>query len=247
MAARRLKLIAIIAVCLFGTTQTPISVASVENIFMPISTVTPGSTNPLVTQENIHSTICVSGFTTKIRPSSSYTTDLKVKQLSSTYSRYGDKNTKNFEEDHLIPLELGGSPKDPKNLWPEPWSGESSAKVKDRLENALHALVCSDSLQLEVAQKAIATNWYLAFQQYVIKITPTNSPMPTSSTPSVAPIASAAPTPSPSKTPVEVNSSKIISPGAFCSPVGAIGKSKSGLIYTCTSSPTDTKNRWRQK
>jgi len=38
---------------------------------------------------------------------------------------------------------------------------------------------------------------------------------------------------------------KII-PGAFCSPAGAIGKSTSGVTYTCKTSPTDTRNRWRQ-
>lgn len=48
-----------------------------------------------------------------------------------------------------------------------------------------------------------------------------------------------APTPSP--TPVS-----IVTPGAFCSPAGAIGKSTSGVTYTCNTSPTDSRNRWRQ-
>ena len=39
---------------------------------------------------------------------------------------------------------------------------------------------------------------------------------------------------------------KIITPGAFCSPVGSIGKSSSGVTYTCKTSPTDSRNRWRQ-
>jgi hypothetical protein len=38
----------------------------------------------------------------------------------------------------------------------------------------------------------------------------------------------------------------IVTPGAFCSPAGAIGKSTSGVSYTCKTSPTDTRNRWRQ-
>jgi hypothetical protein len=55
-------------------------------------------------------------------------------------------------------------------------------------------------------------------------------------------------TPIPTLTPTAVasNSSLIVSPGAFCSPAGAIGKSTSGVTYTCKTSPTDTRNRWRQ-
>ena len=49
------------------------------------------------------------------------------------------------------------------------------------------------------------------------------------------------PTPTPSVTPV-LN----VTPGAFCAPAGAIGKSASGVLYTCKTSPTDTRNRWRQ-
>jgi Protein of unknown function (DUF1524) len=41
-------------------------------------------------------------------------------------------------------------------------------------------------------------------------------------------------------------STPTVSPGAFCSPAGAIGKSTSGVTYTCKTSPTDTRNRWRQ-
>ena len=135
---------------------------------LPNSQVTPGSINPAVTQGNIGQTICVLGYAKTIRPPSSYTTALKKSQLRTLpYSSYGSTETKLFEEDHLIPLELGGHPTSPKNLWPEPWSGTSGARLKDVLENKLHLLVCSHTLTLKVAQKAIATNWYLAYQTYV--------------------------------------------------------------------------------
>jgi hypothetical protein len=55
----------------------------------------------------------------------------------------------------------------------------------------------------------------------------------------------AKPTPTPTPTPT-VTTAGTISPGAFCSPAGAIGKSSSGITYTCKTSPTDTRNRWRQ-
>ena len=80
---------------------------------------TPGVTNPEVTQANIHQTICVTGWTATIRPPQSYTGTLKKQQLKSV--RFTDKNPAHYEEDHFISLELGGSPRDPKNLWPEMW------------------------------------------------------------------------------------------------------------------------------
>ena len=49
-------------------------------------------------------------------------------------------------------------------------------------------------------------------------------------------------TPTPSVTPQNL----VVLPGAFCSPAGAIGNSTSGVTYTCKTSPTDTRNRWRQ-
>lgn len=38
---------------------------------------------------------------------------------------------------------------------------------------------------------------------------------------------------------------KPVSPGAFCSPEGAIGKNAKGVQYTCKASSTDSRNRWR--
>ena len=40
---------------------------------------------------------------------------------------YADTSTADYEEDHLIPLELGGAPRDPNNLWPEPRYGNKNA------------------------------------------------------------------------------------------------------------------------
>ena len=74
-----------------------------------------------------------------------------------------------YEVDHLIALENGGSDDD-KNFWPEPrrtieptWSAER----KDELENRLHALICAGELDPEIAQRAIAEDWVEAFRRYV--------------------------------------------------------------------------------
>jgi len=55
-----------------------------------------------------------------------------------------------FQEDHLISLELGGDPTDPHNLWPEPIK---RATEVDRIENELNEKVCEGSLSLAEAQR----------------------------------------------------------------------------------------------
>ena len=99
-----------------------------------------------------------------MRPPSSYTTALKREQISQY--RYADTRLADYEEDHLIPLELGGDGYAPGNLWPEPYAGSTGARIKDKVENALHRLVCSGLIGLRTAQHAIATDWYAAYLQY---------------------------------------------------------------------------------
>lgn len=71
------------------------------------------------------------------------------------------------EVDHLISLEIGGA-NDIGNLWPQAYSGTAwNAHVKDKLENKLHALVCSGRLSLQDAQHAVATDWIAAYKQYI--------------------------------------------------------------------------------
>lgn len=135
-------------------------------VFLLVTTLPPktvtGVNNPDVTQENIQQTICVSNWTKKIRPSSSYTTKLKIQQMKEL-GLTGDP--KDYEEDHLISLEIGGHPTDPHNLWPQPWSGPYGAHQKDRLENALHKDVCSGKITLKEAQEAISQNWVLEYKK----------------------------------------------------------------------------------
>lgn len=126
---------------------------------LPDPTCTPGIIDSSVTQGNILSTICQSGYTKTIRPPVSYTTSLKRQQIIA-YG-YLDKNLSDYEEDHLISLELGGSPTDPKNLWPEPGA---SPNPKDSVENLCHQKVCSGQLSLAAAQKEIAADWQTACQ-----------------------------------------------------------------------------------
>jgi hypothetical protein len=130
---------------------------------------TPGAVNPDITQQNIRETICNPRWSTKsIRPEASYTNRLKVEQINE-YG-YSDSRLRDYEEDHFIPLELGGNPTDPKNLWPEPFETSipgGGAHAKDKVENYLHAEVCSGSLTLEQAQREITEDWYRVYTNSV--------------------------------------------------------------------------------
>lgn len=126
---------------------------------------TPGAANPDITPDNIQDTICDPNWSTKsIRPPLNYTNRLKLEQIQE-YSD-ADTNPKDYEEDHLVPLEIGGNPTDPRNLWPEPYNTsipDGGARYKDKVENYLHKQVCAGSIPLNQAQKDIASDWYLVY------------------------------------------------------------------------------------
>jgi hypothetical protein len=108
---------------------------------------TPGVLNPDVTDADVGTTICRRGWTDTVRPPVSYTNELKLRQMR----EYGETGSpSDYQEDHLISLELGGHPTDSRNLWPEPYPRASEV---DRIENELNAQVCSGALSLAEAQR----------------------------------------------------------------------------------------------
>jgi hypothetical protein len=125
---------------------------------------TPGALNPQVTQATIKITICKSGYTAKIRPSTAITNKEKVADASSYHYT---STLAQAEYDHLVPLELGGDPNDARNLWVEPPSpGHRRASgvhnPKDSIETAAKHLVCNGEVSLAKMQNAIAVNWTTA-------------------------------------------------------------------------------------
>jgi hypothetical protein len=121
------------------------------SVILPDSKITPGRLNPKVRQATIKKTICKSGWTKTIRPPVSYTNKLKINQMA----QYGETGSpSDYEEDHFIPLELGGAPRNPKNLWPEP---HSQSRLSDPLETKLKRQVCKGILTLKKARAAIRT------------------------------------------------------------------------------------------
>src|SRR5712664_1376623 len=94
------------------------------------------------------------------------------------------KTPSHYEEDHLISLELGGNPRDQKNLWPEMWGTLNQpltsrgpfppeivgAKAKDTVENALHTEVCAGTLTLKAAQTIIAADWFQGLPEKILTL-----------------------------------------------------------------------------
>jgi hypothetical protein len=112
-----------------------------------------------VTQRNIHSTICRKGYTKTVRPPESVTEPEKRASLAA----YGDAGPlHDYEYDHLVPLELGGAPNDPRNLWPEPGR---TPNPKDELERRLREMVCAGEMPLASAQREIAGNWVRLYRR----------------------------------------------------------------------------------
>lgn len=114
--------------------------------FVPDRDRTPGAINQYVTADNIAQTICVPGWTATVRPPTSYTNRLKAEQMRET--RLLGKAS-DYEEDHLVPLCLGGHPTDYHNLWPEPRRGRWTARFKDQLEASVCRAVCRGIMTLE--------------------------------------------------------------------------------------------------
>lgn len=123
--------------------------------------------NSDVTQSTINSTICVKGWTATIRPPVSYTNPLKFQQMvdDGFANSISDAQSKagNYEEDHRVPLELGGAPSDSNNLSPEI---HSSSFIKDSDENLFKHLVCTGQHTLLDAQILFVNKWLSNYPQY---------------------------------------------------------------------------------
>lgn len=126
---------------------------------LPDPRCTPGAISPAVTQSNIKTTICVRGYTTGIRPPRAIT-GAEKRANAKSYGYTG--SFKAGEYDHLVMLDLGGDPNDPRNLWVEPNDdpkATSTLNSKDKVETAAHTAVCAGTMPLADAQLGMATDW----------------------------------------------------------------------------------------
>lgn len=116
---------------------------------LPDRACTPGDVFPNVTKADI----CVSGYAKSVR-------NVPESEKNQVYADYGiaSRTPGQYEVDHLVSLELGGS-NDISNLWPEPAAPKPGFHEKDQVENYLHDQVCSGAITLAEAQSKIAVNW----------------------------------------------------------------------------------------
>lgn len=94
--------------------------------------------------------------------------DLPASVKRNVFERYGMQHVRyrDFEVDHLITRELGGT-NSAENLWPEPYYDTVwNARVKDQLEVHLRQLVCSGQISLATAQHDLASDWIGAYRKY---------------------------------------------------------------------------------
>jgi hypothetical protein len=141
---------------------------------LPNNAESPGAINPNVTQDNIHQTICVKGWSQSVRPLDSFTEPLKLHLL--VEHAPGD-NPRQFELDHRVPIEDGGCPTCVANLWLQPWRDSHhhvcqpavlmDAACKDRLENLVHRRICAGQMSLATGQAIFLGDWITAYGQYV--------------------------------------------------------------------------------
>lgn len=125
--------------------------------------------------------LCHPRFRTKmIRPPTSYTTPLKLKQMK----RYGftvpdpkgkcmknSNNPKCYQLDHLWPLFAKGHSTDKKNLWPQSLhlniDGRDAGTItKNRLAVKLHNLLCSGKITTEQIKQGL-TDWVGLYEEYI--------------------------------------------------------------------------------
>jgi len=128
--------------------------ATASGPLVPDAKLTPGAVRSLDTSE-----LCAAGGLPEARPPASL--------RQAVFHEYGMDGAApdGYEVDHLITPALGGSD-DIRNLWPESYSSEWNAYVKDELEDYLHSQVCTGEIDLSTAQREIATNWITAYQRY---------------------------------------------------------------------------------
>lgn len=117
---------------------------------------TPGDVIPTATKDEI----CQSGYAKTVR---AVTVELK-KQVYIEYGLNYPQPAGDYEVDHFISLELGGS-NDIKNLWPEPASPKPGFHEKDAVENYLHDRLCKGIETLNQIQSEIRGDWVAIYNQ----------------------------------------------------------------------------------
>lgn len=132
------------------------SLAWAQDPILPDPVMTPGIFDANATVDKI----CQKGYSSSVR-------NVTDSQKNEVFKEYGLERSGEYEVDHLISLELGGS-NSTQNLWPQAYRGYWNARIKDMAENRLHYLVCAGKIPLREAQYMIATNWIKAYCKVMV-------------------------------------------------------------------------------
>lgn len=158
----KLACVSLVAVLTLGFAGTTLAYGTqtkmtncVANQILQDPACTPGAV--LTTDKSV---ICISGYTQTVRNVTTATKKKVFKEYGIPWSLHS-----NYEVDHLISLELGGS-NDISNLWPESYDIKDGSRTKDVFENYLHREVCAGRLNLSVAQREVSGNWLAYYQQW---------------------------------------------------------------------------------
>lgn len=128
---------------------------------LPNPRTTPGVINSNVSPAVFASTVCKPGWTATVRPPTGWTDKIRNADTPP-----GSKPL-DGELDHLISIEDGGAPADPRNLWWMAYADRYGARVKDVLETKVRRLLCGGKITLAQAQAALSPNWLVGYQTYV--------------------------------------------------------------------------------
>lgn len=128
---------------------------------LPDPALTPGVLNPAVSDATKAMTVCRPNWTATVRPPVGYTDKLRAADVLP-----GHKPAE-FELDHLLSIEDGGSPTDPHNLWDMVYADRYGARVKDVLETKVHRLYCAGKITLDQARAALVPNWLAGYEVYI--------------------------------------------------------------------------------
>lgn len=103
---------------------------------------------------------CKSGYTSLLR-------NVTAAKEAAVYAEYGVASHRpgQYEVDHLIPLEAGGS-NSIANLFPEAARPRPGFHEKDRVEDQLHARVCDDHADYRSLQRQIARDWTRLYRRW---------------------------------------------------------------------------------
>lgn len=147
---------------LMATLSAPLTGKAGPDSLYPDPKETPGWLNDAVTQQTIMQTIGVVGYTATIRPPAAEMAAMKAAWCKA----HGIPDPTKGEWDHFVSLELGGSPRDPRNLWWQKYedaTNDIGAHCKDRVENALKHQIVSGHITLAEGQRLIRDDWYACY------------------------------------------------------------------------------------